>query len=72
MTHLNLLLLMQNAMRATMERFGDALEYPSIHAQVALGSEDLTVKVKPCPPRRHPFGLFQTKFRETTQGGGCK
>lgn len=36
---------MQNAMRATMELHGDALEYPSIHAQIALGSEDLTVKV---------------------------
>lgn len=38
---------MQNAMRATMELYGDAMEYPSIHAQVALGCEDLTVKVKP-------------------------
>lgn len=37
---------LQNAMRATMELHGDAMEYPSIHAQVALGSEDLTVKVK--------------------------
>lgn len=36
----------QNAMRATMELYGDAMEYPSIHAQVALGTEDLTVKVK--------------------------
>lgn len=36
---------MQNAMRATMELHGDALEYPSIHAQIALGSEDMTVKV---------------------------
>lgn len=35
----------QNAMRATMELYGDAMEYPSIHTQVALGTEDLTVKV---------------------------
>ncbi|TNN58978.1 [Pyruvate dehydrogenase (acetyl-transferring)] kinase isozyme 1, mitochondrial [Liparis tanakae] len=34
-----------NAMRATMELYGDAMEYPPIHAQVALGTEDLTVKV---------------------------
>lgn len=33
-------------MRATMELYGDAMEYPAIHAQVALGTEDLTVKVK--------------------------
>lgn len=32
-------------MRATMELYGDAMEYPAIHAQVALGNEDLTVKV---------------------------
>lgn len=32
-------------MRATMELHGDALHYPPIHAQVALGNEDLTVKV---------------------------
>lgn len=32
-------------MRATMELYGDAMEYPAIHAQVALGDEDLTVKV---------------------------
>lgn len=37
----------QNAMRATMELYGDAMEYPAVHAQVALGNEDLTVKVKP-------------------------
>uniref|UniRef100_A0A669AWD2 Protein-serine/threonine kinase n=1 Tax=Oreochromis niloticus TaxID=8128 RepID=A0A669AWD2_ORENI len=36
--------LYKNAMRATMELYGDAMEYPSIHTQVALGSEDLTVK----------------------------
>lgn len=36
----------QNAMRATMELHGDSMEYPAIHAQVALGKEDLTVKVK--------------------------
>uniref|UniRef100_A0A673AE59 Protein-serine/threonine kinase n=1 Tax=Sphaeramia orbicularis TaxID=375764 RepID=A0A673AE59_9TELE len=36
---------LQNAMRATMELYGDAMEYPAIHAQVALGTEDLTVKV---------------------------
>uniref|UniRef100_A0AAQ4NP92 Protein-serine/threonine kinase n=1 Tax=Gasterosteus aculeatus aculeatus TaxID=481459 RepID=A0AAQ4NP92_GASAC len=37
--------LFKNAMRATMELYGDAMEYPPIHAQVALGTEDLTVKV---------------------------
>lgn len=37
--------LLQNAMRATMELYGDSMEYPPVHAQVALGSEDLTVKV---------------------------
>ncbi|CAG09959.1 unnamed protein product, partial [Tetraodon nigroviridis] len=37
--------LFKNAMRATMELYGDAMEYPAIHAQVALGNEDLTVKV---------------------------
>uniref|UniRef100_A0A8C9ZAG2 Protein-serine/threonine kinase n=1 Tax=Sander lucioperca TaxID=283035 RepID=A0A8C9ZAG2_SANLU len=37
--------LFKNAMRATMELYGDAMEYPAIHAQVALGTEDLTVKV---------------------------
>uniref|UniRef100_A0A3B5MMK2 Protein-serine/threonine kinase n=1 Tax=Xiphophorus couchianus TaxID=32473 RepID=A0A3B5MMK2_9TELE len=37
--------LFKNAMRATMELHGDAMEYPPVHAQVALGSEDLTVKV---------------------------
>lgn len=30
-----------------MELYGDAMEYPAIHAQVALGNEDLTVKVRP-------------------------
>lgn len=29
-----------------MELYGDAIEYPAIHAQVALGTEDLTVRVK--------------------------
>lgn len=33
-------------MRATMELYGDAIEYPPIHTQIALGTEDLTVKVK--------------------------
>ncbi|XP_046902906.1 pyruvate dehydrogenase (acetyl-transferring) kinase isozyme 1, mitochondrial [Hypomesus transpacificus] len=37
--------LFKNAMRATMEMYGDAMEYPPVLAQVALGSEDLTVKV---------------------------
>ena len=32
-------------MRATMELYGDAMEYPPVQAQVALGTEDLTVKV---------------------------
>lgn len=37
--------LSQNAMRATMELYGDAMEYPAVQAQIALGTEDLTVKV---------------------------
>ncbi|XP_068602021.1 pyruvate dehydrogenase (acetyl-transferring) kinase isozyme 1, mitochondrial [Brachionichthys hirsutus] len=37
--------LFKNAMRATMELCGDAMECPAIRAQVALGTEDLTVKV---------------------------
>ncbi|XP_012691962.1 pyruvate dehydrogenase (acetyl-transferring) kinase isozyme 1, mitochondrial [Clupea harengus] len=37
--------LFKNAMRATMELYGDALEYPPVQAQVALGHEDLTIKV---------------------------
>lgn len=41
---------LQNAMRATMELHGDALHYPPIRAQVALGNEDLTVKVRLRPP----------------------
>ena len=39
----------QNAMRATMELYGDALEYPPVQAQVALGHEDLTIKVQSRP-----------------------
>ncbi|XP_061827602.1 pyruvate dehydrogenase (acetyl-transferring) kinase isozyme 1, mitochondrial isoform X2 [Nerophis lumbriciformis] len=37
--------LFKNAMRATMELYGDGMDYPPIRAQVALGTEDLTVKV---------------------------
>ncbi|CAL8267894.1 unnamed protein product [Lota lota] len=37
--------LFKNAMRATMELYGDSTECPAIRAQIALGSEDLTVKV---------------------------
>uniref|UniRef100_A0A673Y907 Protein-serine/threonine kinase n=1 Tax=Salmo trutta TaxID=8032 RepID=A0A673Y907_SALTR len=37
--------LFKNAMRATMELYEDSMDYPSVHVQVALGSEDLTVKV---------------------------
>uniref|UniRef100_A0AAQ6AKL0 Protein-serine/threonine kinase n=1 Tax=Amphiprion ocellaris TaxID=80972 RepID=A0AAQ6AKL0_AMPOC len=37
--------LFKNAMRATMELYGDSIDYPPVHARVALGSEDLTVKV---------------------------
>ncbi|XP_072300552.1 pyruvate dehydrogenase (acetyl-transferring) kinase isozyme 1, mitochondrial [Eucyclogobius newberryi] len=37
--------LFKNAMRATMELYGDSMEYPPVQAQVALGTEDLTVKV---------------------------
>uniref|UniRef100_A0A3P8TX12 Protein-serine/threonine kinase n=1 Tax=Amphiprion percula TaxID=161767 RepID=A0A3P8TX12_AMPPE len=36
--------LFKNAMRATMELYGDSIDYPPVHARVALGSEDLTVK----------------------------
>lgn len=34
-----------------MELYGDAMEYPAIHAQIALGTEDLTVKVVASLPR---------------------
>ncbi|MCI4378491.1 hypothetical protein PGIGA_G00216560 [Pangasianodon gigas] len=37
--------LFKNAMRATMELYGDAMEYPPIHVKIVLGDEDLTVKV---------------------------
>ncbi|XP_062258057.1 pyruvate dehydrogenase (acetyl-transferring) kinase isozyme 1, mitochondrial [Platichthys flesus] len=37
--------LFKNAMRATMELYGDSMECPPIHAHIALGTEDLTVKV---------------------------
>uniref|UniRef100_A0A8C6U367 Protein-serine/threonine kinase n=1 Tax=Neogobius melanostomus TaxID=47308 RepID=A0A8C6U367_9GOBI len=37
--------LFKNAMRATMELYGDSMEYPPVQVQIALGSEDLTVKV---------------------------
>uniref|UniRef100_A0A672JKV7 Protein-serine/threonine kinase n=1 Tax=Salarias fasciatus TaxID=181472 RepID=A0A672JKV7_SALFA len=37
--------LFKNAMRATMEQYGDCMEYPPIHCRIAMGSEDLTVKV---------------------------
>ncbi|XP_052004687.1 pyruvate dehydrogenase (acetyl-transferring) kinase isozyme 1, mitochondrial [Xyrauchen texanus] len=37
--------LFKNAMRATMELHEDAMEYPPVRVQIALGHEDLTVKV---------------------------
>ncbi|KAF7709558.1 pyruvate dehydrogenase (acetyl-transferring) kinase isozyme 1, mitochondrial [Silurus meridionalis] len=37
--------LFKNAMRATMELYGDTTEYPPVHVKVILGDEDLTVKV---------------------------
>lgn len=37
--------LFKNAMRATMEFNGDALTHPAIKVSVALGNEDLTVKI---------------------------
>ncbi|XP_062862407.1 pyruvate dehydrogenase (acetyl-transferring) kinase isozyme 1, mitochondrial [Trichomycterus rosablanca] len=37
--------LFKNAMRATMELYGDAMEYPPVHVRIILGTEDLTVKV---------------------------
>lgn len=48
-------------MRATMELYGDAMEYPAIHAQVALGTEDLTVKVK--QHRGGGLGLMDPLFQ---------
>uniref|UniRef100_A0A7N8XGJ6 Protein-serine/threonine kinase n=1 Tax=Mastacembelus armatus TaxID=205130 RepID=A0A7N8XGJ6_9TELE len=36
---------MLNAMRATMELYGDTTKYPPIRLQIALGTEDLTVKL---------------------------
>lgn len=33
-------------MRATMELYEDAMEYPPVHIQIVLGHEDLTVKVR--------------------------
>lgn len=55
-------------MRATMELHGDALHYPPIRAQVALGNEDLTVKVTLRPSGsnavcRLPFGHAHFRFR---------
>ncbi|KAK3543744.1 hypothetical protein QTP70_027155 [Hemibagrus guttatus] len=37
--------LFKNAMRATMELYGDVMEYPPVHVKIVLGHEDLTVKV---------------------------
>ncbi|XP_067299294.1 pyruvate dehydrogenase (acetyl-transferring) kinase isozyme 1, mitochondrial [Pseudorasbora parva] len=37
--------LCKNAMRATMELYEDAMEYPPVHVRIVLGHEDLTVKV---------------------------
>ncbi|XP_056611525.1 pyruvate dehydrogenase (acetyl-transferring) kinase isozyme 1, mitochondrial [Triplophysa dalaica] len=37
--------LFKNAMRATMELHEDAMHYPPVHVRVALGEEDMTVKV---------------------------
>ncbi|XP_055071493.1 pyruvate dehydrogenase (acetyl-transferring) kinase isozyme 1, mitochondrial [Misgurnus anguillicaudatus] len=37
--------LFKNAMRATMELHEDAMKYPPVHVRIALGDEDLTVKV---------------------------
>ncbi|KAG7331104.1 hypothetical protein KOW79_005073 [Hemibagrus wyckioides] len=37
--------LFKNAMRATMELYGDVMEYPPVHVKIILGHEDLTVKV---------------------------
>ncbi|KAK2850012.1 hypothetical protein Q7C36_008795 [Tachysurus vachellii] len=37
--------LFKNAMRATMELYGDVMEYPPVHVKIVLGLEDLTVKV---------------------------
>ena len=46
-----------------MEMYGDSTDYPPIRAQIALGSEDLTVKVSLLsqwgfnqPLRRHSGG----------------
>lgn len=40
--------LCKNAMRATMELYEDAMEYPPVHVRIVLGHEDLTVKVSDC------------------------
>ncbi|XP_065149301.1 pyruvate dehydrogenase (acetyl-transferring) kinase isozyme 1, mitochondrial [Paramisgurnus dabryanus] len=40
--------LFKNAMRATMELHEDAMKYPPVHVKIALGDEDLTVKVSDC------------------------
>ncbi|XP_077392833.1 pyruvate dehydrogenase (acetyl-transferring) kinase isozyme 1, mitochondrial isoform X1 [Festucalex cinctus] len=37
--------LFKNAMRATMELYGDTMDHPPVRVQVGLGTEDLTVKV---------------------------
>lgn len=67
-------------MRATMELHGDALHYPPIHAQVALGNEDLTVKVRLRPPgsdtlrcvpfRSVPSSLSPRPVQVSDRGGG--
>lgn len=53
-------------MRATMELYGDAMECPSIHAQIALGTEDLTVKVKPCCCIHGWFSRFLFFFNQNS------
>lgn len=68
--HLNVVFIcnvctVQNAMRATMELHGDALEYPPIHTQLALGSEDLTVKVRHALLRQRITRKQQTGFVRT-------
>ncbi|KAA0716097.1 [Pyruvate dehydrogenase (acetyl-transferring)] kinase isozyme 1, mitochondrial [Triplophysa tibetana] len=37
--------LFKNAMRATMELHEDAMHYPPVHVRIALGEDDMTVKV---------------------------
>lgn len=57
-----------------MELCGDTMECPPIQAQVALGSEDLTVKVKPSLILSHvnivSYTTFSSCSGERSRGRG--